>query len=383
VTNAHSRATLQIVRSLGSRKIPVYTGEKTKTTPTKFSRYLSGYTLYPDPAQKPKEFVRFINDYCLKNNIDIIFPVVDDALLPIAKFKHLFDKSIKIPISDYNSIVVGRDKQKTIEQCEKLNIPIPKTMFKDEITLSEIKDGFKLPVLIKPRESEGSRGIKVIRDWNDLLPEFEKVKKVYGTPMVQEFIPHGGAYGVEVLYNKGKMLIKFTHKRLREYPEGGGPSTLRMSTENEEMEEYAEKLMNSLSWHGVAMVEFRVSSEDNVPYLVEINPRYWGSLRLSIVSGLDFPYNHYLMTIGKNLEYKGKYNLNIQARWMLFGDILWFYTSKEKDKFKKFFKLIGKDLYYDIITKNDPLPAVGSFLEGIEIYTDPERKTASMDRGLE
>lgn len=382
VTNAHSRATLQIVRSLGSRNISVFTGETFKITPTRYSKYLSGYTIYPDPKTKPLKFINFINNYCLDNNIEIIFPVVDDTLLIISKYRNNFDKSIIIPIPNHENIIIGRDKLKTIKLCEKLNIPYPKTIFEDEIKLDEIQKNFELPVLIKPRESEGSRGIKVIRNWNDFESEFLKVKREYGTPMIQEFIPHGGAYGVEVLYNRGEMVFKFTHKRLREYPEGGGPSTLRISTKQKEMEEYAKKIMDALSWHGVAMVEFRVSSKNKIPYLVEINPRYWGSLRLSIASGLDFPYYHYLMTKGKELKNVGNYNLGVQARWLLFGDILWFITSKDEKKFKKFFKLVGKNLYYDIITINDPLPAIGSFLEGIQIYMDPSRKASSMDRGL-
>src|SRR5262249_10470047 len=50
----------------------------------------------------------------------------------------------------------------------------------------------------------------------------------------------------------------------------------------------AEKLMAALNWHGVAMVEFKMDS-DGQYWLMEINPRLWGSLALSIDAGVNFP----------------------------------------------------------------------------------------------
>ncbi len=38
------------------------------------------------------------------------------------------------------------------------------------------------------------------------------------------------------------------------------------------------------------MVEFKLDPRDNTPKLMEINPRFWGSLALAIESGVNFPY---------------------------------------------------------------------------------------------
>ena len=50
----------------------------------------------------------------------------------------------------------------------------------------------------------------------------------------------------------------------------------------------AEKLLIALHWHGVAMVEFKLDGQGQY-WLMEINPRLWGSLALSIDAGVDFP----------------------------------------------------------------------------------------------
>ena len=59
----------------------------------------------------------------------------------------------------------------------------------------------------------------------------------------------------------------------------------------EEKQRLKQELLDELNWHGVAMVEFKVT-EDGTPYLMEINTRFWGSLQLAIDAGVDFPYNY-------------------------------------------------------------------------------------------
>lgn len=67
----------------------------------------------------------------------------------------------------------------------------------------------------------------------------------------------GDGYGVSMLFNKGELRAKFTHKRLREKIATGGTSTKRISVKNLILEEYADNLLSFLKWHGVATVEFR------------------------------------------------------------------------------------------------------------------------------
>ena len=43
-----------------------------------------------------------------------------------------------------------------------------------------------------------------------------------------------------------------------------------------------------LKWHGVAMVEFKKKFLTNKLYLMEINPKFWGSHDLAIASGINF-----------------------------------------------------------------------------------------------
>lgn len=67
------------------------------------------------------------------------------------------------------------------------------------------------------------------------------------------------------------------------------------------------------------MVEFR-GTEDGIPQLMEINPRFWGSLQLAIDAGVDFPGLLYELALGRLPAVPQGYQTGIRSRWLL-GDL--------------------------------------------------------------
>jgi hypothetical protein len=68
------------------------------------------------------------------------------------------------------------------------------------------------------------------------------------------------------------------------------------------------------------MVEFKHDEKENVPKLIEINARFWGSLQLAVTSGVDFPYMLFQMATGESVEEPWEYRIGVQSRWEL-GDL--------------------------------------------------------------
>src|SRR5690606_12472919 len=107
--------------------------------------------------------------------------------------------------------------------------------------------------------------------------------------LLQSFVPGSGA-GVFALYDRGRAVTIFAHRRLREKPPQGGVSVLSASALPAPAAlAAAQRLLDHVGWHGVAMVEFRVTPEGE-PFLMEVNIRFWGSLQLAIDAGVDFPW---------------------------------------------------------------------------------------------
>lgn len=251
-------------------------------------------------------------------------------------------------------------------------IPCPETYLIDNPgDLSDIKADMSYPIIIKPTKGFGARGVGLCESSGDLEAKSKEVYANYGPFLVQEYIPYGGEIGVYALFNFDCEPRAVTvQRRVRSYPISGGPSTFRKSVKYPKLAEIAFDLLKILRWQGIAMVEFRVDPRDNSPKLMEVNPRFWGSLQLSILSGVDFPYLLYKLVAEGDVKPDMDYRKGVKCRWMLPGDILWFLSAPNKvgnlGEFCKF------RTNYDIISLEDPGPTFGFMMATVRYMFDRE-----------
>ena len=266
--------------------------------------------------------------------------------------------------------------------AEKTGIPVPKTWYINDISkLNGLKNRLPYPVVIKPKHSAGAVGVFYPKDSEELMKQYLLVHRRFPYPLIQERIPsHGAGYGASFLMDEaGHVKASFVHKRLREYPVTGGASTLRESVRHDDILDMAHTLLKTLDWFGVAMVEFKMDPRDGTPKLMEINPRFWGSLSLAVTAGVNFPYLLYRLAMGEDIEPIKDYKIGVKCRWLLPGDLLHFLsrgkTKSAKNSTDSFFKFWDKNLFYDIISIKDPLPTAGRILSIIPCLFDRETRS--------
>jgi hypothetical protein len=63
-----------------------------------------------------------------------------------------------------------------------------------------------------------------------------------------------------------------------------------------------------------------VDPADGVPRLMEMNPRFWGSLALPCLAGMDFPWLLYELALGRPSSAPESYRVGVRSRWEL-GDL--------------------------------------------------------------
>lgn len=365
VTNASGAKGLVVTRSLGKNNIDVTNTDSETYSAAFFSRYSKNYFLTPPAAKYPDEFIEATLNYIKNNNIDLLMPVNSVETLLISKYKDMFTQHTNLPFEDYSKMIKLHDKGKLSEVAEELNIPIPKTYKIEDLEEVEgLSNKLHFPVVIKLKNSTSSKGIEYAHSQKEFILKYkETVTKFNLTPLnyplVQEYIP-GEGYGVSLLMNHGDLRALFAHRRLREYPITGGPSTLRESIRHPEMEEIAIKLMEYFDWYGVAMVEFKLNKHTNKPFMIEVNPRFWGSLNQAIYSGVDFPYLLYKMAIDGDIKPVLEYKVGVKTRIMMndFRSILdqLRYSDNRTQIIKETLKTGG--IHDDIISFVDPLPSI-------------------------
>ncbi len=375
VTDGQWRKALATVRSLGKKGHNITVIGDSLLTTSFFSRYCNKKIILPSLEKNKEKFLTSLLTLLKNNKYHIIIPLEDDTIELFLKHREKIEKYSVLPLAPKNLFELFRDKAKTFELAKQYNIPHPKTyIFKNLQDFKEKITNLSPPLIIKPCKSSGSRGLVKITRKEDLYDSYINIHKKYNLPIIQEFIPDGGkTQGVSILLDKAHNLVgSFVHERVREYPVSGGPSTLRKSVINHSLTNISVRFLQTIKWIGFAMLEFKEDPRDGKFKLIEVNPRFVGSLQLAISSGVDFPNLLIDSFVLKKYTKVINYKENIFCRWLLPGDILHFINNPERFKLNpSFFKFFDKNLYYDILDFNDPLPVLGRLLVIIKEAFNP------------
>lgn len=378
VSDGFWRKSLAAVRGLGRSGAMVTVGESTYLAPALFSRYCHKRVRTPSPLIDPSGYVDFLDDYLCTRPHDVLIPMEEETLLLIAQNRTRFETKVRLPFADYDTLITVRDKLNVINRAASLGIPIPKTF-----EVPSLEEGMQLsqdlpyPVVVKPRVGAGSGGITYVSEPSGLLPALKGLFASGRKPFIQEKLPSNGkGIGASFLMDEDHSVrASFIHRRLREYPVEGGPSTLRESYAHSQASEDGLRLLQSFGFVGVAMVEFKMDPRDGLAKLLEVNPRFWGSLALSIDSGVNFPFLLTLMALGHNFAPVSKYRMGHLCRWLLPGDILHFIYNPDRRHIEPgFFRFRRPNQTYDIIDSVDPLPIAGAVLSLLPFYFSKDFK---------
>ncbi|MCZ7381942.1 MAG: ATP-grasp domain-containing protein [Candidatus Methanoperedens sp.] len=383
ITTANSIKGLIAVRSLGRRGIGVTTADKQRFALGSFSRYSKDFYTYPSPTQFPSEFIHSLTTIIEKHKQDVLMPVHSEDTYLIAKHKSRLETLIKVPLHDYSTMMQVNDKGFLMKAADDMGIRVPRTYLIDNLSsLHQIADKLDFPAVIKLRETASSIGLSYVYSKEDLISRFKETVSRFNLsphsyPLIQEYI-EGDGYGVSLLFNQGDLRAKFTHKRIREYPISGGPSTYRISVKHQKMEKLAIELLKHFNWHGVAMVEFKLDSKHKNPVLMEINPRFWGSVNQAVQSGVDFPYLLYTMAMEGDVKPVLDYKVGIKTKNIFIDYIAlssYIRKTKKMGLLKEFFCLPVND---DIFSFDDPLPMLSFIRTGLNEVIHSRYKKAAI-----
>jgi len=371
---------LAAVRSLGGRGFFVATGESTRFAPALFSRYCHRRFVHPSAVGRPEDFLAALERELVIGHYDVLFPMELSTQLLVTKHRERLETMVRIPFADADLALRVHDKAFLTSFAMAQGIDCPATFIpRGPAEAAEMAAALPYPVLVKPRHSSGGRGIVRVEGEADFPAGYARVHARYPMPIVQACIPPGGdALGVAVLMNfASEPRASFAYRRLREYPITGGPSTLRESIWNPELQESAERLLSSLGWVGVAMVEFKVHPGDGRPKLLEVNPRFWGSLHHAIVCGMDFPFLLYAMAMEGDVARVHGYRVGVKSRSLLHGELLHFLVNP--DRFHLTPALHDFSIPDDVLSADDPLPTLGRIFSLIALVRDGQLR--AMARG--
>ena len=160
------------------------------------------------------------------------------------------------------------------------------------ISKVEEAEGMVFPVIVKPRDNSGSRGVKLCRSKEELEASMNEALEVskLDTVLVEEFI-EGPEFSIEGLHHDGKSeVIQFTEKKTTEFPynvELGHIQPANISEENQQ------KIREIVSKIGAALHFVNCPSHTELKinergiFVIETSPRLGGDYITSTLTPLS------------------------------------------------------------------------------------------------
>ena len=272
-----------------------------------------------------ENFSLHFRDFLIKHSqeYDIVNPVDISNMLDFLHADKEFNLNCNYLLPKIDSLVIADNKELLTKHAIEVGLNCPKTFFR--VSLDAVNDlcrtELTFPCIIK------FRGDKRKTHWNPeerytivyspdkLLSEYQRMHEIEKYPIIQEYI-QGQGFGFFALYDRKRELkANFAHKRIREYPVSGGPSSCCESLYDATLYKIGRRLLESLEWTGLAMVEFKFDEIRKQYFIIEVNPRYWGSLPLAVYSGVNFPVLHTLSALDIDYDPVINYRLGIKTRF--------------------------------------------------------------------
>jgi len=248
------------------------------------------------PAINETAYMHVLEAIANSESVDLLIPIVDIELEVIARNRDIIEKSTYLLLSSYDTIMTCADKFKVHEFFNNVGIPTPKTILvNDSVRVSNLitKSGMNFPLIVKPRKGLGSRDVYEIRNEEELF-----LVKRLKDPILQEMCL-GQEYTIDVFYDgTARALISAVPRKRIETRSG---ISYKGETEKDaEFTEYARKIAEKLNIKGPANIQcFKAGTEVR---FTEVNPRFSGSLPLTMEAGVNTPLFGLKMAAGDRLE---------------------------------------------------------------------------------
>lgn len=237
---------------------------------------------------------------CDKNTRFVYLPMEENSTREFIESRLVKRFNVTALLPRQHAFSVVSNKSRFREFCRAHDICAPQIFNSlDEISNSQLRDGF----IVKPNNSSGSRGISLFANRKSLLDALNKKTVNFEDFSIEEYIRGGDrVLGGFFLFHRGKLIDFYSHERKVVYPKFGGASIVCDSSVNELVRKSGKELLESLSWNGLAMVEYVFDPIDDALKVIEVNPRVWGSIILSTASQKHFLQHYFNLALDKDIK---------------------------------------------------------------------------------
>jgi len=234
-----------------------------------------------------KELVLIIKQHL----IDILFPVSITCSMIIDRHKDIFKDLVTItPFPTKESVDLLDNKFNFYQFCLDNNIAHPNSKLAESVGHIDLNDiGVNFPLLIKPLLGAGGFDtlvfVKNRDEMNSFIAKPEIDTKDYFPALLQEYFE-----GDDIDFNgfsvNGKVVASSVMRT--KFDENNSKLYFTDFTRNDEVIKLGKKILYASRYSGATNIDMRIRQTDGKLMLIEVNPRYWARVPVSLMDGMNF-----------------------------------------------------------------------------------------------
>lgn len=312
VTDVHLRSVLAGVRGLGRAGIPVVALAPRWHSAGRVSRYVRASRVGADSVSAPAAFASSVMELCARHAPAVVYPGCEaaiDALLVAAPD----DGSLPLAYGDTSGLAHIRDKARLPQLAAAVGLETPRTLV--EGTAEELRrDPPVGPCVIKPVRPGGTAPsatrAETAEDVMSLLARLPADEPL----LVQERVS-GRLRALSLVVDRdGRVAGRFEQIAHRTFPADMGISSRAVSVAPDEgLVSRSAHLLRLAGFSGLAQLQFVDSATG--PRLIDVNPRFYGSLPLALAAGANLPAAWHAVATGRPDRAPAPYRVGVTYRW--------------------------------------------------------------------
>jgi ATP-grasp in the biosynthetic pathway with Ter operon len=290
VTNALRNTGFVVIRKLAAAGHEIVVADSRSLPLGLRSRHVSSFERLPESSAPG--YADSLLALVRRTRPDVLLPLRDFDV--VSAHREALEAATAVLVAEYAAYRALGDKAVVYELCARFDIAHARVLGTDVESacrsLGPGVDGSPLAVL-KPRRDHGAgRGLEFIHEVAQLPGLWPGLERRYGSMIATEFVPGpvDAQNAVHLLFDARSELIEFfVLRKLRQWPPRSGVTVAAVSTHELELVERMLPLFRHLRWRGPAEVELKRDATTGKACVLEINPRFSGTLAFPLAAGVD------------------------------------------------------------------------------------------------
>ncbi len=282
------------------------------------SRATAGVIRVPDPVDDPGGFSRELAAAARCLGVAAVLPGVEAAHLALAAHLDLFPNDVAVGTCAPEIVLEATNKAALERRAREAGLVTPPTseVGREELVAAARLMGF--PVVIKPRRSEVESADGRLAHAAPQVAAGEEalLRAADDLPgedwLVQPYL-NGSLGAICGVVWRGEIVCAAHQRAERIWPPRCGVSSFATTVPRDsKLERGIQHLLAGIGWSGLFQAQFINTRSGR--YLIDLNPRVYGSLALAIAAGLNLPALWTDLLIGRRPQGAGDYRVGVRYR---------------------------------------------------------------------